>query len=100
MIRRDPLFRGCTRPPMLVGVPLAPLIGVTVVHAILAIWFTLLVLIGLPVAVGVMRLLVRSDEQRFRQLALWARFRRRDGNRRFWGGCTSYSPLDGSRRRW
>lgn len=100
MIRRDPLFKGCTRPPMLFGVPLTPLVVVTVVHAALAIWFTLLFLIGLPVAIVIMRLIVRSDEQQFRLLGLRLQCRLRNGNRQFWGGGASYSPLSFTRRRW
>lgn len=98
MIRRDPLFKGCTRPPMLFGVPLLPLVVVAAVDALFVVWFTLLFITALPVAVAIMRAIVRSDEQRFRQLALWFRFRFLDGNRRFWGGCSSYSPLTISRR--
>ena len=53
MIRRDPLFKGCTRPALFLGVPLAPLAAVAAPILLLAIWLTLLLLLLLPLAIGV-----------------------------------------------
>jgi type IV secretory pathway VirB3-like protein len=99
MIRRDPLFKGCTRPAMFLGVPLAPLAAVAAPLLLLAIWLTLLFLLLLPLAIGVMRAMVQSDEQQFRLLGLKLRCRWRNANYRFWGGASAYRPLTFQRRR-
>ena len=99
MIRRDPLFKGCTRPALFLGVPLAPLAAVAAPILLLAIWLTLLLLLLLPLALGVMRAMVQSDEQQFRLLWLQRRCRWRNANDRFWGGVSAYSPLTFQRRR-
>lgn len=98
MIRRDPLFKGCTRPAMFLGVPLAPLLAVAAPILLLAIWLTLFFLLLLPLAIGVMRAMVQSDEQQFRLLWLKLRCRWRNANARFWGGVSTYSPLTFHRR--
>ena len=100
MIRRDPLFKGCTRPALFLGVPLAPLAAVAAPILLLAIWLTLLLLLLLlPLAIGVMRAMVQSDEQQFRLLWLKVRCRWQNANYRFWGGVSAYSPLTFQRRR-
>ena len=99
MSRRDPLFKGCTRPAMFLGVPLAPLVAVAAPILLLAIWLTLLLLLLLPLAIGVMRAMVQSDEQQFRLLWLRRVCRWRNTNARFWGGVSAYSPLTCQRRR-
>jgi type IV secretion system protein VirB3 len=89
---RDPVFKGCTRPAMLWGVPLVPLLVVGGSILIPAIW-TLLA--SPPVGVGVvlllipvfatMRALTRHDDQRLAQYGLRVRMAFRQRNRRVWG---------------
>ena len=98
MIRRDPLFKGCTRPAMWLGVPVVPLVAVAGIVAAFAIWFTVLLLVLLPLLVLAMRMIVQSDEQQFRLLRLKLVCRWRNANRRFWGGVSTYSPLTFTRR--
>lgn len=99
MIRRDPLFKGCTRPAMWLGVPVVPLVAVAGSVAALAIWSSVLLLGLLPPLVLAMRLIVQADEQQFRLLYLKFACRWRNANRRFWGGVSTYSPLTFQRRR-
>jgi type IV secretory pathway VirB3-like protein len=72
---RDPVFKGCTRPPMLAGVPLMPFIVTVALSFIPAMW----ILPFSPVAgvawmgslipvVVVMRQISRSDDQRLAQM--------------------------------
>ena len=99
MIRRDPLFKGCTRPALFLGVPVVPLVAVAGIVIALAIWFTVLLLVLLPPLVLAMRMIVQADEQQFRLLRLKLICRWRHANGRFWGRVSTYSPLTFQRRR-
>lgn len=102
----DPFFRGCTRPAMLLGVPLIPMLLVAGAFLLLGAWSAYLVspyallflaLLYLP-AVLAMRAVTRQDDQRLRQLLLRARMRLFMGAvRRHWGAY-SYSPNNYTRR--
>jgi type IV secretion system protein VirB3 len=89
---RDPVFKGCTRPAMLWGVPLVPFLMVGGGMLILAIWALLaspplgvgLLFLMIPMFVA-MRFITRRDDQRLAQYALRLRLVVRQGNRRFWG---------------
>lgn len=94
---RDPVFKGCTRPATLLGVPLVPLVvisGSCLVFAmwllLIDFWFSFAVMIFLVLAILLMRQVTTRDDQRLRQwqLRLWLRVANR--NRRFWG-ATSYA---------
>jgi type IV secretion system protein VirB3 len=100
MSRRDPVFRGCTRPALFLGAPLIPMLlvtGVAVMVAMLALfiesWLSVAVVaLWLPLFCW-MRLTARVDDQRLNQVYLRLRLRAgAGGNRRFWGALT-YSPL-------
>ncbi|MDR8394860.1 MAG: VirB3 family type IV secretion system protein [Paraburkholderia sp.] len=101
---RDPVFKGCTRPAMLWGVPLVPLLMVGGGILIPSIWALLasppvgvgIVLLLIPVFVT-MRSMTRHDDQRLGQCALWVRMAIRQRNRRFWG-AHAYVPLRVKRR--
>jgi type IV secretion system protein VirB3 len=100
----DPVFKGCTRPAMLWGVPLVPFLMVGGSMLIPAIW-TLLA--SPPVGVGLlflivpvfvtMRAMTRHDDQRLAQRALRVRMMLRQRNRRFWG-MHAYAPVRLKRR--
>lgn len=100
MIRRDPLFKGCTRPAMLWGVPLAPFLAVMGVLLLLAMWLSLLIALLMLPAYFLMRYVVRNDEQQFRLLALkfLCRVMRRDANHRFWK-ASAYAPVSFTKRK-
>ncbi|RFU44220.1 conjugal transfer protein TraD [Paraburkholderia sp. DHOC27] len=101
---RDPVFKGCTRPAMLWGVPLVPFLMVGGSILIPAIWALLasppvgvgIVLILIPVFVT-MRSVTRHDDQRLAQFALRIRMVSRQRNRRFWG-AHAYVPVRVKRR--
>jgi type IV secretion system protein VirB3 len=88
---KDPVFKGCTRPAMLWGVPLAPFLSVSGGMLIPAIWALLaspplglgLLFLTIPMFVA-MRVITRRDDQRLAQYTLRVRLRIRQGNRRFW----------------
>ncbi|ANY14722.1 VirB3 family type IV secretion system protein [Bordetella pseudohinzii] len=72
---RSALFKGCTRPAMILGVPAVAFVGVVALCALLGIWFSLWFLLMLPFLVAVMRFLTLRDDQQFRLLWLFLRLR-------------------------
>jgi type IV secretion system protein VirB3 len=101
---KDPVFKGCTRPAMLWGVPLVPSLIAGGGMLIPAIWALLasppfgvaILFLMIPVFV-VMRLVTRHDDQRLAQYLLWLRMVLRQGNRRVWG-MNAYVPVRLKRR--
>ena len=101
---KDPVFKGCTRPAMLWGVPLVSALMVGGGMLIPAIWALLastpvgvgILLLMIPVFVA-MRVITRHDDQRLAQLALHLRIGLRQRNRRFWG-AHAYVPVRLKRR--
>ena len=97
---RDPLFKGCTRPAMVMGVPLVPLLVAVSVVVMLSVWTTILVaIVVMPPVFLVMRFIAKDDDQAFRLLGLRLRFRVVSPNRnaRFWRAST-YSPFQFTKR--
>ncbi|CAD6562799.1 type IV secretion system protein VirB3 [Paraburkholderia sabiae] len=100
----DPVFKGCTRPAMLWGVPLVPFLMIGGGMLIPAIWALLaspplgvgLLFLMIPVFVA-MRVVTRRDDQRLAQYALRLRMVLRQGNRRFWS-ARAYTPIRLKRR--
>lgn len=80
---------------MAFGVPLLPLVALTGVVVLLAVWIHLLIaLVWLP-AMGVMRAIAKTDDQQFRLLGLkmWCRLLpHRNANGNFWKS-SAYSPI-------
>lgn len=104
----DPLFKGCTRPAMLVGVPMIPMIVVCIGIFLPGMWLLLfvgrigLVLIFgvLPIVVWWMREVTKKDDYRLAQLMQRWSLRIRQRNGALWGkGVAAYSPIQ-YRRRW
>jgi type IV secretion system protein VirB3 len=101
---KDPVFKGCTRPAMLWGVPLVAFLMVGGGMLIPAIWALLaspplgvaILFLMIPVFVS-MRVIARHDDQRLAQYLLRLRLMLRQGNRRFWGGH-AYVPVRFKRR--
>jgi type IV secretion system protein VirB3 len=101
---KDPVFKGCTRPAMLWGVPLVPFLMVGGSMLIPAIWALLasapvgaaLLFLIVPVFVT-MRAMTRHDDQRLAQRALRVRMTLRQRNRGFWG-MHAYAPVRLKRR--
>lgn len=104
----DPLFKGCTRPAMVMGVPMVPLLVVSVTCFLPGMWILIFVgLIGLvlilgvlPICIWLLREITKKDDHRLNQLILRTTLRLRQINRSHWGkGITAYSPIK-YRRSW
>lgn len=91
-MRRDVLFRGCTRPAMFLGVPYVPFFIGAGACLLLAVYVNLLLLVMLPLVVLVMRHMARRDEMVFRMLGLRWRMRLVVRNLQLRGGAWSFSP--------
>lgn len=97
----DPIYKGCTSPSTIWGVPLLPFIaGALVIGqlSVLSFYFfrasvaLVFIIIGL-FAYGWARKLGSNDEHRLLQYFLKARMRgRQSATRKFWG-AVSFSPL-------
>lgn len=74
-MRKDALFRGCTRPPMFMGVPYVPFFMGAGGCLLLALYFNLFFLLLMPPVIFVMRQMARRDEMIFRLLGLRLQFR-------------------------
>jgi type IV secretory pathway VirB3-like protein len=97
----DPIYKGCTAPSTLLGVPLIPFIlGALVIGqlTVLSFYFIRLSVAAVFIVIGVTafvwaRNVGRNDEHRLLQYLLKARMRaRQTATRKFWG-AVSFSPL-------
>lgn len=79
-MHKNALFRGCTRPPMFLGVPYIPFFMAAGGCFLLAVYFNLFYLLLLPIVIFIMRLMARRDEMIFRLLGLRLQFRARVRN--------------------
>jgi type IV secretion system protein VirB3 len=97
---RDPLFKGCTRPAMMFGVPLVPLAAVSVVVILISVWTTIFFATTLIPIILVMRQIAKSDDQQFRLLGLKLLFRavNYNHNAKFWQ-ASAYSPFAFKKRK-
>lgn len=101
---RDPVFKGCTRPAMLWGIPLVAFLLIGGGMLLPAIWALLaspplgvgMLFLMIPVFIT-MRTVTKRDDQRLAQLALRLRMRLMQRNLRFWG-AHAYAPVRFRRR--
>ena len=91
-MRKDALFRGCTRPPMFLGVPYVPFFIGAGGCLLLAMYTDLFYLVLMPVVIFVMRMMARRDEMIFRLLGLRLRFKLRVRNVRDHDGMWVFTP--------
>lgn len=96
----DPLFKGCTRPAMTMGVPtlvIGPVVGVLLLLSLYVSW-TILVMI--PFAIIIMRQICANDDQQFRLLGLKLYFRlvKLNKNGAFWR-ASCFSPFNFAKRK-
>ena len=76
-MHRDVLFRGCTRPAMMMGVPYLPFFLGAGSCLLLALYVNMFFLLAAPLVIAVLRQMARRDEMIFRLLGLrWAARRR------------------------
>lgn len=102
----EAIYKGTTRPAMLLGVPLVPLVVMLGTSLLLVMWVGSLgswwILPIVLVAIGPtwlwMRYVTHKDDQRFRQMFLAIRLRLRDRNRGLWASRSYASyPYRGAR---
>jgi type IV secretion system protein VirB3 len=79
-MHKNALFRGCTRPPMFMGVPYVPFFMAAGGCMLMAMYFNLFYLPLIPPVIFVMRQMARRDEMIFRLLGLRLQFRTRVRN--------------------
>ncbi len=97
----DPIFKGATRPAMVLGIPLLPLIICCMTGLLLSIWSLLLLgqlICFLTLACNVtlllyMRIICKHDDQKLHQLMLQLQSKSARRNIDYWG-CQSSSPHD------
>ncbi|MGC4097981.1 MAG: VirB3 family type IV secretion system protein [Nitrospira sp.] len=98
---RDPIFKGCTRPAMLAGVPLVPMVLSMIASFLAGMWSFyflsgyLVVVIAFSTSAMIisMRDMTKRDDQRIRQMLLQARMRLRHRTSRSLWSAISYGPL-------
>jgi type IV secretion system protein VirB3 len=91
-MHKNALFRGCTRPPMFLGVPYVPFFLAAGGCLLLAMYFNLLYLLLIPPVIFVMRQMARRDEMIFRLLGLRLQFRTRVRNLQANDGMWVFTP--------
>lgn len=97
-LTEDPLFLACTRPAMVMGVPMEAMgVNVIVSGLVFLIGGSLLYLLAAPALHMVFRAICRADHNAFRLLFLYVDTKGRARNSALWGG-SSVSPLPLTRR--
>lgn len=74
-MHKDTLFRGCTRPATILGVPYIPFLVGAGGPLILAMYISLYLLLVIPFSILIMRLMTKKDEMIFRLIGLNLVFR-------------------------
>jgi type IV secretion system protein VirB3 len=92
-LEEDVLFLACTRPALVLGVPMEAM-GLNLIASCIAFLAggSLLYLLIAPVLHVVFQAICKADPNAFRVLALWLETRGRARNSGLWGG-SSASPL-------
>ncbi len=90
----DPLFKGCTRPAMLLGVPIGPMVLVNGLLFLIGLFLHPILWLLVVLATLVMRAIVKQDDQQFRLLGLKFQFRvaRPNRNAALWKS-SAYAPV-------
>ncbi|MGF6712215.1 type IV secretion system protein VirB3 [Luteibacter sp. W1I16] len=91
-MHKNVLFRGCTRPPMFMGVPYVPFFMGAGSCLLLAMYFNYWFLLLIPVVIFIMRMMAKRDEMIFRLLGLRFQFKTRIRNVQEHGGMWVFTP--------
>lgn len=91
-MRKNALFRGCTRPAMFMGVPYIPFVVGAGTCLLLAMYFNMFFLLLLPPVIFVMRQMARRDEMIFRLIGLRLMFKFKARNLKHHSGMWVFSP--------
>ncbi|WP_242108050.1 type IV secretion system protein VirB3 [Luteimonas aquatica] len=94
-MHKNVLFRGCTRPPMFLGVPYIPFfIGAGGVLLLSMYSGNMFFLLLMPIVIFVMRMMAKRDEMIFRLLGLRLQFRFKVRNQQKHGKMWVFTPND------
>lgn len=91
-MHKNALFRGCTRPPMFLGVPYIPFAIGAGACLLLTFYIDMFFLALLPLVIMVMRQMARRDEMVFRLLGLRWGFRTKARNINHHNGMWVFTP--------
>ncbi|WP_166212712.1 type IV secretion system protein VirB3 [Cognatiluteimonas telluris] len=91
-MRKNLLFRGCTRPAMFLGVPYMPFFVGAGSCLLLALYLNMFFLLLAPPVIFAMRQMARRDEMIFRLLGLRWQMRLRARNRSGHAGNWVFTP--------
>jgi type IV secretion system protein VirB3 len=91
-MHKNALFRGCTRPPMFMGVPYVPFFIGAGSGLLLAMYTNMLYLLTIPPVIMIMRQMARRDEMIFRLLGLRLQVRLRMRNLQLHEGMWVFTP--------
>ena len=91
-MKKDVLFRGCTRQPTIIGVPNIPFLIGAGVPLLLAMYISLYILLVIPAVIVVMRLMAKKDELIFRLIGLNLVFRFLPRNQALYGSSWVFGP--------
>ena len=91
-MHKNVLFRGCTRPPMFMGVPYIPFFLGAGGCVLMAAWFNLFWLLAIPPVLLVMRAMTRHDEMIFRLLGIRLQFFTKVRNRQLHDQMWVFTP--------
>lgn len=91
-MHKNVLFRGCTRPPMFLGVPYIPFAIGAGTCLLLTFYINMFCLLLLPIVIFIMRQMARRDEMIFRLLGLRWQFRAKVRNLQHHSGMWVFSP--------
>ncbi|QNP40875.1 type IV secretion system protein VirB3 [Lysobacter solisilvae (ex Woo and Kim 2020)] len=91
-MHKNVLFRGCTRPPMFLGVPYIPFAVGAGACLLLTFYINMFCLLLLPIVIFIMRQMARRDEMIFRLLGLRWQFRTKVRNLPHHSGMWVFSP--------
>lgn len=88
-----PLFKACTRPPMVLGVPTRALVVVVGFIFLLCIMFSFFCLALIPIAIFIMAQITKRDDKQFNLIAIWLKTKALYPAKlkNIWN-ATSYSP--------
>ncbi|WP_434779723.1 type IV secretion system protein VirB3 [Neisseria sp. Ec49-e6-T10] len=91
-MRKNVLFRGCTRPAMFMGVPYTPFFIGAGTCMMLAAYVSIFLLFLLPIVILILRAIAKQDEMIFRLVGLKWQFWFKTKNRELRKGMWVFSP--------
>jgi type IV secretion system protein VirB3 len=91
-MKKNVLFRGCTRPAMFMGVPYMPFFIGAGSGLLMSVYFNFFWLLSIPVVIFIMRQMARRDEMIFSLLGLRLMFKFKAKNLKHHSGLWVFSP--------